>query len=247
MIELTVGLPLYNAGMIAPLALEGLMRQESIDFEWELIVAEEQGPKMFGEINIDNCMDNLRKVGCSRLIYIPLYDWVSLGEKWKLIANKASSDSKAFLLQAGDSFAQPYRLKSSHQALVEEGYDWYKSNIGLFYNIRTEKTILYNDRELKQGAGINIGMLTKDIINKVPNEFRRAIVDGWLYNNIKPQKVYTDISMYFVNGVDTHGYHNISHKRGKFFEDIKFPFEPTILRIEDNLPEEIVKFLKSLK
>ena len=40
-IKFTVALPVYNSKKIAWISLESLIRQENIDFDWELIVYEE--------------------------------------------------------------------------------------------------------------------------------------------------------------------------------------------------------------
>ena len=39
--ELTVGLPIYNSKKIAWIALDGLINQIDIDFDWELVFYEE--------------------------------------------------------------------------------------------------------------------------------------------------------------------------------------------------------------
>jgi hypothetical protein len=49
--ELTVGLPIYNSKKIAWIALEGLINQIDIYFDWELVVYEEDHDnKIFKEI-----------------------------------------------------------------------------------------------------------------------------------------------------------------------------------------------------
>ena len=40
--ELTVGLPIYNSKKIAWIALDGLINQIDIDFDWDLVVYEEE-------------------------------------------------------------------------------------------------------------------------------------------------------------------------------------------------------------
>jgi glycosyltransferase involved in cell wall biosynthesis len=240
MIELSVALPLYNSGKIVWLALESLINQKNIDFEWELVVCEEQNEKMLGGLKL------MKQYGdkIKNIKYLPLKKWLSLGEKWKYIAKNCDKNSKCFLLQAADCYSQPYRLKATYEAIVKNNYDWYKSNIGLFYNIKTKKYILYKDLTNIQKGGLNMAMKTQDVINKVPDEYRRAVVDGWLYKHINPQKVFIDTNSYFLNGVDTHGYNQISIKREKFFNNPSFPFEK--VDFEANLPEEIIDRLQLL-
>jgi len=242
MIELSVALPLYNSGKIAWLALESLCNQKEIDFEWELIVCEEQHKNMLGGLEL------MKQYGdrIKNIKYFPLNQWISLGEKWKYIANNCDKNSKCFILQAADCYSQPYRLKSTYDAIVKNDFDWYKSNQGIFFNIKTKKCILYQDLDNMQKGGLNMAMKTKDVINKVPNEFRRAVVDGWLYNNIKPQKVFIDKSLNWLYGVDTHGYNQISIKREKFFNNPNFPFIETKLTLK-SLPINIIERLKNLE
>ena len=48
MIEASVTLPLFRSQYIAWLQLESLCRQQDVDFEWELLIAEEQGDETIG-------------------------------------------------------------------------------------------------------------------------------------------------------------------------------------------------------
>lgn len=241
MIELSVALPLYNSGKIAWLALESLCNQKNIDFDWELVVCEEQNENMLGGLElIKQYGDRIKNIK-----YINLKQWISLGEKWRLMAQNCDNNSKCFILQAADCYSQPFRLKSTYEAIVKDGYDWYKSNQGLFYNIKIQKCILYQDLDNIQKGGLNMAMKTQDVINKVPNEYRRATVDGWLYKHIEPQKVFIDVALDWLLGVDTHGYNQISIKREKFFKNVAFPFVETKLNLK-SLPIYIEERLKNL-
>ena len=49
-IEFSVRMPMFRSKYIAWLALESLCRQKGVNFEWELITAEEQvGKEVFGK------------------------------------------------------------------------------------------------------------------------------------------------------------------------------------------------------
>jgi len=240
MIELTVALPLFNSGKIAWLALEGLCNQRDIDFEWELVIAEEQNDLMFGKEGILEYKERLERIGCVNITYLYLIRWISLGEKWRLIAINTNANSKAFLLQASDCYSQPFRLKAVYQAIVKSDFDWYKSNQGLFYHLKTKKNILFSDVENIQRGGLNMATLTKYVKN-LPLEQRRAVVDGWLYKYCNPKKVFVDIADYWELGVDTHGLNQISLKRDKFFRNPTFPFVETELNCRTLLPEYIIQ------
>lgn len=246
MIKLSVALPVFNSKKIAWLAMEGLCRQKNIDFEWELVIAEEQDENKFGSKAFLSYKERLEKIGCKRIRYIKLYKWVPLGQKWKLIGQNCSDTSEAFVLQAADCYSEPNRLKTTYEKIVKEGYDWVQNKSGLFFDLSTKRHILYQDVEIVQKCGLNMATRVEYVRNLPDNE-RKAIVDGWLYSNIKPKKslsiINTDDWKY---GVDTHGLNNISKKRGKFFNDITFPFIDTNLSIRSYLPKDIVEKLYNI-
>lgn len=246
MIKLSVALPVFNSKRIAWLAMESLCRQNNIDFEWELIIAEEQDENRFGSKAFLSYSERLAEVGCVRIKYIKLQNWIPLGQKWKLLGQSCSDTSKAFLLQAVDCYSEPNRLKTTHDLIMYHECDWVQNKKGLFYNLRTKKHILYDDTQMNQRCGLNMATKTEYIKALLDND-RRAIVDGWLYSNIKPKKPFSittgDDWMY---GVDTHGLNNISIKREKFFNKIEPPFVKTNLEIKNLLPKDIVDRLNSL-
>jgi hypothetical protein len=244
MIELSVGLPIWNSKKIIWLALESLCRQKEINFDWELVIAEEQIDEIGQEI-IDGYFKRLVEVGCCKVFYEPLKEWIPLSKKWKLLGEKCDENSKVFILQASDCYSQPYRLRSTYEAIIRSDCDWYKANHGLFYNIQTKQHILYSDPINIQRGGLNMATKT-EYIRKLPVEDRASKVDGWLYSKCNPQKVYIDSNSYWQLGVDTHGLNNISKKRGKFFNKIEFPFVETSLNIKNLLPQDIIKRLEEL-
>lgn len=246
MIELSVALPVFNSKRIAWLAVESLCRQKNIDFEWELIIAEEQDENRFGSKAFLSYSERLSQVGCVRFKYIKLQNWIPLGQKWKLLGQNCSDTSEVFLLQAVDCYSEPKRIKTTHDLIVNDRYDWIQNKRGLFYNLRTKKHILYDDTQMNQRCGLN--MATKaEYIKALPDNDRKAIVDGWLYNNIKPKNPFSIINSYdWMYGVDTHGLNNISKKREKFFNTIEPPFVETKLHIRNLLPKDIFDRLNTL-
>jgi len=245
MIKLSVALPVFNSKKIVWLAMESLCRQQDTDFEWELIIIEENDGGQFGADNFNSYSARLQKIGCVNIVYVALDKWIPLGQKWKEIGVRCNPTSDTFILQAADCYSEPKRLKTTHD-LIQQGYDWIQNKRGLFIDLRTKEHILYSDLTFKQKCGLN--MATKvEYIRALPDNDRRAIVDGWLYNTIKPKNPHSIVcNDNWKYGVDTHGLNNISKKRGKFFRDIKFPFESTDLKIINFMPKDIVNKLYSL-
>lgn len=241
MIQLTVALPVFNSKDILWLSLESLCRQEEINFDWELIIAEEQ-ENAFGFNNITQYSKRLLNAGCKRVKYIPIKDWLPLGEKWTLIANSANENSKVFILQAADCYSEPKRLSKTYNEIINNNFDWVQNTKGLFFNVKTKKHILYN---AVQQCGLN--MATRiELIKKINLTGIKKNVDGTIFRAIRPKKVLNIDSEDFLFGVDTHGLNNISKGRENYFENEKFPFEKTDLKIDNYLPKDITQKLYSL-
>ena len=116
-IELTVALPLKNMKKILRLCLESLKRQVNIDFNWELIVWDDDN------VSYDMIKEYLGKLpGCVLVLYRninPKTDYRKnngnpgkflLIDKWIGMANVASKSSKVYVLTAGDDYCSPNRL-----------------------------------------------------------------------------------------------------------------------------------------
>jgi hypothetical protein len=252
MIQLTVALPLFNAQHIAFLAMESLCNQKGINFKWELVIAEENNIGRLGDRSILEYEERLKAVGCEKIEYLPILErWIPLGDKWLKIA-AISSDTKGFLLQAADCYSQPYRLKETFD-LFEQGADWVQSPLGIFYDIRMKKEILY-DFSLnphQHPCALNMAIRT-NLIKKIKPAQKRAGVDYWLYNEGKKLKSdfkpMLNTSDNWKLGADTNGYNNISINRARNFksEIPKNPFRATEIKIKDCLPEYIIKKLNVL-
>ena len=144
----TVGLPMYRCGKIAWLPLEGLCRQEGVDFSWELIVSEEP-EEAFTEERVRSYEDRLRAVGCARIVYLRNTEWLPLSTKWCRIAQEASPSSEIFLLQDGDDYSQPQRLANTVAVFDDPRIDWVQSPLGFFYNIASGTVSIF-DYALKE-------------------------------------------------------------------------------------------------
>ena len=230
----TVAMPLYNMGKIAELALEGLCNQVT-DYKWELIVCEEQNDQMLGWEKIQEYEDSLIEAGCESFGYIPLKEWIPLGQKWKIMAELAS-DTECFILQAGDCYPHDRRIEETVDAFLAMQCNYYDEQKGYFYSFKHKKTIFFDPApNYFHPCRLNMAWKTS-LIKKLPDNKVRKSVDGYLYNTLKaivPIIPYRNKSFHI--GVDTHGYNNIS-KRAQFFTKPNNIFKPTEVDITEELP-----------
>jgi hypothetical protein len=251
MIELTVGLPMFNCKYIGWLSLESLCRQQNIKFEWELVIAEEILPNYnpLGKEEIVKFKDRLYQVGCRRIEYIGLKKWIPLSKKWKLLAAHSSSTSKVFIIQAADCFSYSTRLNESFDLIVNKHFDFVSSQIGPFYDIKTEKAMMYDTRKRNIVAGLNMA-INPYYMRNLPDVDKRISVDAWIIKcmtalNPGYRSVHND-SKNCILGVDTHGLNNISMRRRKLM-NIKKSIWPITIKIELYIPPDILKRLKECK
>jgi hypothetical protein len=215
----TVALPLYNMGQIVELTLEGLSKQKT-SYKWELIVCEENNGNHYGHEKLLKWEDNLKFVGCERIIYIPLQEWIPLGQKWKILAEAASS-THCFILQAGDCHPHSLRIQETCEAFEKENCNYYDEQQGYFYSYKYNKTILFNpDNTYTHNCRLNMAWET-NLFKRLPNNDRKRIVDSFLYaqlNKIETIKKYRNFDLH-EDGVDVDGYNMISSRDGFFIKE----------------------------
>jgi len=245
MVEVTVGLPLFNAKNIAWLCLESFCKQEEVAFDWELIVIEEQDSNHFGKQAVMKYESLLKLAGCVKIIYIPIQKWMPLGQKWKTMIDHSDENSKCFIWSAADCYSEPKRFKKAYEKINKQNFDWVCDKLGLFFDITSKKHILYADRDNQQRAGLS-SSTKMELMRKLPDNDIAKKVDGFVFQVIKPQRIcniFEGENNDWKYGLNTHGQNNISTNRGKYFTKIKFPFEPTQLKIDTLLPLDIVSRL----
>ena len=232
---ITVGMPLYNMGQIATIALESLCNQKT-NYNWELIVCEEQNEDRLGKDTLYSYKEKLEEANCVRIIYIPLSEWVPLGEKWKIIASNASN-TIGFILQAGDCYAHSERIESTTNAFLS-GYTYYDESKGFFYSFRLKKTILFDPDIKKYNHPCKLNMAWKtNLIKKLNTNNQKMNVDGFLYrelSKIEPIIKYSNNKLH-MDGVDLDGY-NIISSRNKFFVAENNLFKFTDVDMTERLP-----------
>ena len=249
MIEVTVGLPMFRSDKIAWLALESLCRQVNIDFEWELIVAEEQEDSFSAE-TIKEYIPRLREVGCERVEYISLSSWIPLARKWKLLAQK-SNDTLCFLLQGADDYSYPERLSEAYSMFKDDPeLEWLSHDCGYFYDIGTEKVSLYDHRLATNSTAIGIAIKTQSI-KSIPTSNKPSGCDSFLYRSVKGSggkikeiRLNTD---YWKKGIFTNGLNNISQDRNIMVNEDIPPFTRAEITVESIVGEEIYQMLKEAK
>ena len=216
-IEFTVALPCYHANKIAWLALESLCRQKNVDFEWELIVCEEEHEEMVGDWFLIEYVERLMAAGCKRIIYVHLDRWVLLAKKWQIIGKHISDTSKAFMLQAADCYSGASRLRMSYDKVVGEGVDWYDFKKGYFYSFISNRVILYD-----YDGQTNLCMcMGSEFARNIPNTTLERGIDYFLLKHCKAKKndlVIVHDNTLIKDSLDTHGMNNISVQREQFFD-----------------------------
>lgn len=252
-VQLTVALPMYRARHIGWLPLEALCRQEGIDFQWELVVAEEQEPDPFGGARVNQFRKRLEEVGCVHIRYIKLPEWIPLSQKWRLMAKNVAETSEVFVFQSADGYCHPRRLRTSFDLTLGE-YDWSQSDCFVMYEIGRELAIVI-DRKVRapwgfHTCGNNMAVKTY-LVRDLPKSRCRKKVDTWLYKTCQkikgsPLKVAWDRSLDWQGGFQTAGLNNISRWSQRYFRHPEPPARLADFDFRKNIPGEIMTRLSQL-
>lgn len=250
MIKLTVALPVYNSRHIVWLAMESLCRQKDIDFEWELIICEEQNSNTTGEEFFNNYLERLNKIGCLYIKYIPLKEWIPLAQKWRLMGKVCCKTSVVFVMQASDDYWHDRRLKRIYDCLKRGQYDWYMTKRVFMYHIFSEKVIYYDHDSkgisYRRIPAVGHACLTRHA-RRLPLSDKKRGVDMWFFRTIPHPRISIDTHQSWKKSCGTQGMNNISKKRGQFFENVKVPFFKTDVPINQILPSDIIVRLNEVK
>jgi len=224
LIEVSVTVPLFHAKHIAWLCFEGLARQQEVNFEWELIVAEEAKYAPFGKKAIMEYAQRLAKVGCAEIRYFSFKKWVPLADKRRFLINKCTSTSKLIMGNAGDYFSPPGRLRLMHDLYLQHPEaDWFVMNSVLLHDILTHKTLYRNPNIIRKVSDISGLAVKASTLRKAAPMIRkrRKSVDSMIYNACrtvvgKSFTVIRDKSSAWKYGITTSGLNSISSRK-KFF------------------------------
>tara|TARA_R110002126_G_scaffold141639_2_gene286755 strand:- start:4881 stop:5669 length:789 start_codon:yes stop_codon:yes gene_type:complete len=252
MTQLTVGLPMYRSNLTAYAAFESLASQKNVDFEWELlIIEEEQGA--YGLDNIREFVPRLKEVGCTRLEYVATQKWVHLSHKWKKLAEMSSDSSSCFLLKAADCYSQPYRLKETYDIFTQDpGTDWVQSTKGYFYQLELQKLSTFNHASpgYAHQCALNMSLRTDLLKRSRPaatNSVDRDLINAARTANGGEIKVVWNDSENWQLGVDLDGISNFSRDRKILIDQGITPFEDTEAVLSDVVSAEMLEFIGSLE
>jgi len=248
MVEVSVLMPLYKTKYISWLAFESLIRQKDIDFEWELIVIEENTEEFTGKNKVESYKNKLSEVGCVKLTYIPLNKWISLSTKYFLLSAICDINSLLWTIAVGDYYSAPNRLKICYDSFIEHGWDFYRTKRLIYYNIHSGK--LAERRISDRGSCCKAVRI--NIAKQVyyPEDRVRGL-DGHFYRQckiVKPDLVeFVEPNDYWRFGLNTHGFNNLSTNRGAKIDNLTNMFESSNLCLKDVLPIDIVQRIDTSK
>jgi len=244
---MTVALPMRNSKDISFLAFESLLNQKAVHFDWELIVYEEEHENMTPRNIIRQYEKRFKNTRCVRFKYITGDGEPLLIDKWIEIANNASDTSVSYLLQAADCYSYSLRLANTYEVINNCDFSWYDNYRGYFYSFLNKKIIEYTT---KMSTNLSMALRT-DVMRRIKTKEIHKGIDNYIYNQSKLLTKglffeYRDDELY-TDGIDTHGYNNISTKRQSFFDDVRMPFSETEKTLKDlNSPKEIKERINDL-
>lgn len=248
MIEMSVVMPLYRAKFIAWLTFESLCRQQDIDFEWELIMIQEENDEAIDPLVIESYVSRLKNVGCTQAVFRSLKNWIPLASKIKRLIDLCSPDSRIWTCTVADLYSPPLRLKTSYDAFKED-IDWFRVKKLLCYDILTGDLVVR--RVSERGSG---GKATKmTLARQVESESTRWCgVDGWFYRacttaNGGQLTTVVDTSDNWRYGFNTHGFHNITIARGRKIRCRTHKFLSCDVDLTTTIPPEILVRLKQAR
>lgn len=250
MIELSVVMPMFRAKRIGWLAFESLIRQKNINFEWELIIAEEMFDYATGEEEILKYKPKLEEIGCVRFKYIGLEEWIFLSEKLHLLVNECDLESKIFVWQSADYFSAPLRLSTHYKIFNENKTHLVVPTKAIYYKIAKRKIIL-QDVEMPEYNKLRtddvIGKAWNfDVIRKIPLVDLEKGLDGWLRKQVQ-SVVGKDnlITIYdqtdnWKHALATDGFHNLAIYRWYRMKRLEPPFIECPIDINETIPKDIL-------
>jgi hypothetical protein len=231
MIQLSVIIPMFNAAEIAWLPMESLIRQKEVPCEWEIVTVEEQNGKQFGEARLMKYMGALQKVGCSRVSYLPLREWVPLSQKWRLMSKLSSAGSEVTVFQAADNFLHPYGVHDAFEYVAKKGADWIAQSKMPWWFLTTGGIFLADsakaiDRFGKvHPAGLWFSARA-GLVKQLPFSTKAKGVDRWLVTEIGDiagrdgkkfrNERYPADNDHWKLSFGTHGLNTISRKREEY-------------------------------
>ena len=235
---ITVAIPVWKNKDIAWLCMESLKRQKDIDFEWEIIIFEEEHDQQLG---YEYFFEYLSGIGTRAITYHTHPDKESLGKKWYKMINTADKDSEGVAFCDADDYCHPYVLRDTLDAF-RSGYDWLGHKNGYFYDFKTGKMIQYSSKK-RPGIRLSARM---DIAKKLPDKTRPRLIHAWFQAHMKPQNILFSDNDHWKEGLFTNGHNSISKSRDSYFTKPRNPYRVTDKRLEDVVPLHVADRIKSM-
>lgn len=241
-------MPWFRAKALGWLPLEALCRQENIDFDWELIIMEEKIENPFGLNNIKNYTERLKEVGCSKITYISLNDWIPLSCKWYYLINSCYDKSKIVAMNSHDIYFPKNRLHKQYYKLIHSDYNWYKTAGNIVYDIKTDLHARYEYTNSSRPDTL-LTTAKKSLLDKLPLFYKKRGIDSHRYKYLKPHlNYYYDTDKEWKNKiVNVNGLNNLTLDRSVRINKLKPPFFKLNTKLSDHLPYDIAIKLKDSK
>ena len=195
--------------------------------------------------------DRLRSVGCVRISYDSIDQWIPLSQKWKLLGKRATASSKAFVFQAADCYSRPHRLANVYAA-IQGGADWVDSETFAVYGVRSGKLIVKHLGTSATGGDMST---RTSYVKSLPDTDRPSKVDSWLFkccnkkavqDGKNPKLVYTNTDSGYT--IYLWGFNDITSLACHFgSEGLVFPWGTTSTVIGDSVPRKVLRRLRSVK
>ena len=239
---ISVALPIWNSKKIAWLCMESLCRQRTT-VKWEVIVFEEKHGEALGKVFYESYRDRLKKAGCIKLLYLTRDDRITLSEKWQIIAQACNKKSDMMCLCAADNYYHPLMIQDSHNAHTK-GHDWFYTVKGYFLNFENGRIVIYN-RPIAD-TGLQMAIKTS-LARRIPPGIKKyRTIDCWVRRQCDPVKPLIDNSDHWQWTLCTHGYNNISRKRGKSINEAKITFYPTSRKLKNIVPGDVIPKIEEM-
>ena len=241
---LTVAMPLRDAGSIAWLALEALVRQVDAP-PWELLVAEDDTRAKVRPGTWRHYGPRLAAAGCVGFDLLSCRGWPPLAAKWRQIAFHAARTSTGFLLCAGDDYSPPTRLEATYDALRRSGAHWMHWPRGYFWARGNSTLSQFNLHAPDYPGQTGCWMAASTaVVRELPEADVRKGVDGWMRGEIARVVGGEILEAEIIGdewqeGLHTDGWNLISRQRADMCHDEAGPFSATDKTLQDILPEEI--------
>ncbi|KKL04259.1 hypothetical protein LCGC14_2617860, partial [marine sediment metagenome] len=245
---LSVVIPYYRAGFIGWVPFESLIRQEGVNFNWELIILEEGFDNPFGYKRMVAYWDRLKAVGCCRLKYIQLKQWLPLSGKWYYLIQSIDTNSQVVCFNSADIYMSHKRLAAQFKILSKPEYNWYKLNGNLVYDIGSDSHVAL--RSLARGRADTCCRAAKSgLVKKLPLVWKKRSVDTWMFKALRGRagnriRFYYDQNGLEKDTVNITGLNNISHKRAARVRQVAPPFRKCCASLESHIPLSVVKRLR---